>query len=218
MPEKVEPNILIVDDDAVIQRNIEKILTKNGYTATIASDSTEIINLLEQHSFDLILLDMMMPDWTGVFSKQAGLSVLKEIRERDWNMPVIILTASDSVETAVFSMKFGATDYLEKGNISSKEFIEKIEHALQAAHTLPNGIDSLPATSHNQKWKDWLIERVIGLQDEIIGAAVVGLVAIIFKITSESPYATTYAVIASIVFIILLFIMYIAWHRKYHKK
>ncbi len=226
MPEKPATKILIVDDDAAIQRNIEKLLTKNGYATLSASNGTETITLLEHHSFDLVLLDMMMPDWTGVFSKHAGLSVLKEIRERGWHMPVIILTASDSVEAAVSSMKLGAFDYLEKGNISGKDFIGKIEHALQAEQSISNTssmkTNPLPTNNHDSRWKEWLIERSGGLIDEIIGAAAVGFLLYLFGnlagVFKTNTLTTGIYIGISIIIIAVLLTIYVLWQRKHQQK
>lgn len=226
MPEQPTTTILIVDDDIAIQRNIEKMLTKNGYTTMVASNGIETINLLEQQPFDLILLDMMMPDWTGVFSKQAGLSILKEIRDRGWQVPVIILTASDSVGTAVSSMKFGAFDYLEKGNISSKDFVEKIEQALQVIQNSPNNPSSTANLSHTSKyhpkWKNWLIERSTGLIDEILGAIVVGFLLYLFGniagVFKTDSLTTVLYIGISVIIIVVLLTVYILWQRKHRQK
>ncbi len=221
-----EVNILIVDDEPVIQRNIEKMLNRAGYTVTTASDTAEAMARLETSHFELVLLDVMMPDWTGKFSKQAGLDLLIEMRDRDWQIPVVMLTASKDVGTAVTSMKYGAYDYFEKGATSGKEFISKIEDALQSSPT--DKIDvyknsQAKKTNHpNSKWKRWFIARSVGLIDEVIGATVVGLLLYLFgDLTGAikgNNILTIIYILVSVAIVATLLALYIKWQRKNRKQ
>lgn len=99
--------ILIVDDDASIRKVLGFILEEAGYAVRAASSGAEAIAAIEGDVPDLVLADIKMPGMDGI-------ALLKEIRKRDDSVPVVMLTAHGTVETAVEAMKLGATDYLSK--------------------------------------------------------------------------------------------------------
>lgn len=96
---------LVVDDEPKMRQILEFALHGLGYEVTQASDGVEALRVLEHAPMDLVLTDLRMPD-------MDGLSLLKAIRERGDEVPVIVLTAYGTVETAVEAMKFGAADYI----------------------------------------------------------------------------------------------------------
>lgn len=98
--------ILVVDDDKDIRSILTDILTERGYGVTEASSGESALELVDESSFDLILLDVMMPD-------MDGWSVLREIRSRPY-MPVIMLTARDLENDEVFGFELGADEYITK--------------------------------------------------------------------------------------------------------
>src|SRR4029077_9014482 len=99
--------ILVVDHQADIRENLEALLGLEGYTVELAQNAAEGLHKLENRGYDLVLLDLMMPD-------RSGMEVLKEIRERDTDTPIFMITAYGSVEAAVTALKFGANDYFSK--------------------------------------------------------------------------------------------------------
>ena len=99
--------ILVVDDEAKMRRVLQIILQKEGYEAVTAKDGREALQKAEKENFDLVLTDMKMPGLSGI-------DLLKRIRESDEEIPVIMVTAYGTVETAVKAMKEGAHDYLLK--------------------------------------------------------------------------------------------------------
>ncbi|MBS1826770.1 MAG: response regulator, partial [Acidobacteria bacterium] len=99
--------ILIVDDEADIRESLETLLSLEGYSIDEAPNATEGLRKLEQANYDLVLLDLMMPD-------RSGMEVLKEVRERDTETPICMITAYGSVEVAVEALKNGAQDYFSK--------------------------------------------------------------------------------------------------------
>ncbi|MFQ5834980.1 MAG: sigma-54-dependent transcriptional regulator [bacterium] len=99
--------ILVVDDEVKMRRVLQMILQKEGYEIVTTRDGREALQKVEEESFDLVLTDMKMP---GL----SGLDLLKRIRESDEEIPVIMITAYGTVETAVKAMKEGAHDYLLK--------------------------------------------------------------------------------------------------------
>ncbi|MCL2854683.1 MAG: response regulator transcription factor [Defluviitaleaceae bacterium] len=96
-------NILIVEDEKPINNLIRKNLEAVGHSCTSAFDGEAVFNELEKQQFDLILLDIMLP-------KMDGFEVLAHIE----GMPVIYLTARDSVDDRVRGLKLGADDYITK--------------------------------------------------------------------------------------------------------
>ena len=98
--------VLIVDDEQAIRESLG-LLLKNNFEVTTAKDGLEAIELIGSAEPDLILLDIMMP-------KLDGIETLKRIRQSNPDVPVVMLTATNTVKTAVEAMKYGAKDYLNK--------------------------------------------------------------------------------------------------------
>lgn len=101
------PKVLVVDDEKLICDMIKTELEKEKFSVVVATSSKEAIKLIDSEEFDLILLDLMMPEVTG-------LELLQMIKEKGSETPVIMITAHGSIETAVKAMKLGAFDYLTK--------------------------------------------------------------------------------------------------------
>ncbi len=100
-------NILVVDDEEPFRRLLNKELSRKGYAVEVAHDGSEALRLLHDRSFDIILLDVVMP---GV----DGISLMKKMKEDSGTPAIIVLTGKATVETAVEAMKNGAYDYLTK--------------------------------------------------------------------------------------------------------
>src|SRR5713226_783448 len=99
--------ILIVDDEPSNRKILGQELTHRGYAVETANDGSEALRKAESARPDLVILDYMMPDLTG-------LDVLKELRKREDDTPVIMITAYGSVERAVQAMKEGAYDFITR--------------------------------------------------------------------------------------------------------
>ncbi len=102
----VEPLILAVDDEAGILRLIRLELSEQGFRVVVASDGDEAIRTFEQQRPDVVVLDIMLPD-------MSGLEVMRRLRERS-NTPIILLTARDHDEDKVRGLELGADDYVVK--------------------------------------------------------------------------------------------------------
>ncbi len=100
-------NILVVDDEEPFRRLLKRELARKGYSVEATADGSEALRLLRDRSFDVILLDVVMP---GV----DGLSLMKKLKEDPEAPTIIVLTGKATVETAVEAMKNGAYDYLTK--------------------------------------------------------------------------------------------------------
>jgi DNA-binding NtrC family response regulator len=106
--EPVSPSaILIIDDNPEIRESLQTLLDIEGYHSDGADSAESGLALLSNSVYDLVLLDIGLPD-------RSGLEVLDEIRERDPNLPVIMITAQGTVENAVRAMSNGATNFIQK--------------------------------------------------------------------------------------------------------
>ena len=103
----MQARILIVEDRDALRRLLETALAQHGYDVTSAADGAEGIALAKSGAFDLIVTDLKLPS-------ASGLEVLAASRERRPEVPVVVLTAHGTVQTAVDAMKMGACDFLEK--------------------------------------------------------------------------------------------------------
>jgi heavy metal response regulator len=99
--------ILVVEDEKKVASFIERGLTEEGFEVEVAYDGEEGVAKAEQGSFDLILMDVMLP-------KMDGIAAIKELREKQVMTPILCLTARDTVDDKVSGLNTGADDYLPK--------------------------------------------------------------------------------------------------------
>ncbi|MBV8467001.1 MAG: response regulator transcription factor [Burkholderiales bacterium] len=99
--------ILLVEDDVSLQRGLTRAVSDMGHQAVVASDGAYADTLLAAEAFDLVILDLGLP-------KLDGLEVLKRLRARRKQTPVLILSARDQLEDRVLGLNTGADDYLNK--------------------------------------------------------------------------------------------------------
>jgi len=97
--------ILVVDDEAKMRRILEMSLKGLGHEVEQAGDGVEALAAIEAAPFDLVLTDLRMP-------RKDGIELLRDLRDRGEEIPVIVLTAYGTIETAVEAMKCGASDYI----------------------------------------------------------------------------------------------------------
>jgi two-component system NtrC family response regulator len=102
-----KPSILLIDDDESLRRVMEFSLTEAGYAVRAVAGGEEGLRLFEKDPFDAVVTDITMPG-------MSGMEVLRQVRERDARIPVIIITAYGTIESAVEAMKQGAFDYITK--------------------------------------------------------------------------------------------------------
>ena len=124
-------HILAVDDDDRLRELLKRFLTREGHDITAAKDAASARRLMTTMSFDLVVLDVMMPG-------EDGLSLLKSVREKKQDTPVILLTARGLPAERIEGLRIGADDYL------SKPF-EPEELALRIASILKRAAPEAPA-------------------------------------------------------------------------
>lgn len=118
--------ILLVEDDAEITKNLKTLLEEENFLITSVMSKRETKDLLERESFDLVLLDLGLPDGSGY-------SLCTAIRQR-WGTPIIILTAQDEEESIVTGFELGADDYVTKP-FKPMELVARIRHVLRMRGT-----------------------------------------------------------------------------------
>jgi two-component system nitrogen regulation response regulator NtrX len=116
------PTILIVDDEPSILQSLGGILTDEGFEVALASNGYEALQYIENEAPDLVLLDVWMP---GI----DGIETLQEIRKKNPQTQVVMITGHGTIETAVQATKFGAFDFIEKP-LSIEKVILAINNAL----------------------------------------------------------------------------------------
>src|SRR3989440_5103374 len=99
--------LLVVDDDSLLRKLVTEQLSRSDFAATPAASARECLQLLREADYDVVLLDIMMPD-------MSGLEALREIRRLEDPPEVVMLTADTSLATGVEAMRQGAYDYLTK--------------------------------------------------------------------------------------------------------
>ena len=99
--------ILVVDDDRAVRESLRRSLSFNGYTVDLAEDGVEALEAITNERPDALVLDVMMP-------RLDGLEVCRQLRSTGDDLPILVLTARDSVSERVSGLDAGADDYLPK--------------------------------------------------------------------------------------------------------
>jgi len=115
--------ILVVDDEPLVRWSLREGLEKAGYQASVAETGEEALRILDEESQDLVLLDNRLPG-------ALGIDILKQMKDMDPDMVVIMITAHADVKTAVEAMKLGAHDYFTKP-FEIEEIVVAIQKALE---------------------------------------------------------------------------------------
>lgn len=118
-------NILVVEDDTGLQKYLKELLMDNGYYVSLASDGTIALNNIQRLTPDVVVLDLGLPNMSGE-------SVVAEIRKKHPSLPVMILTAKDSVSDIVNGLNLGADDYMTKPFVAD-EFLARLKARLRGA-------------------------------------------------------------------------------------
>jgi two-component system, OmpR family, response regulator MprA len=100
-------DVLVVDDDYAIRESLDRSLRANGYDVELASDGTEALRAIDGAPFDVVVLDVLMPG-------RDGIDVCRTLRAAGNRVPILILTARDTVSDRVAGLEAGADDYLVK--------------------------------------------------------------------------------------------------------
>jgi DNA-binding response OmpR family regulator len=122
--------LLLVEDSQRLQRSLGLGLRRLGYALDIAADGAEGLRLAESHAYDVIILDLMLPELDG-------LSLLERLREGGGDAHVLILTARDTVDDRVRGLRRGADDFLAKP-FAFEELVARIQALVRRRHGQKN--------------------------------------------------------------------------------
>ena len=142
-------HILIVDDDAEIRLLLSRYLEKNGLQASTVPDGRAMWRALDEISFDLIVLDLMLPG-------DDGLTLCRKLRARS-DIPIIMLTARGEETDRIVGLEMGADDYLAKP-FSARELLARIKVILRRVRSLPPNLRPDDATQLH--FAGWVLDTV----------------------------------------------------------
>jgi DNA-binding response OmpR family regulator len=129
-----EAHILIVEDEPKISRVLQLELEYENYETEIANNGKDALRLMQEKEWDLVLLDIMIPEL-------SGLEVLRRIRKTDESTPIILLTARDAIHDKVSGLDLGANDYITKP-FQIEELLARIRVHLRAPKKAMKGIEN----------------------------------------------------------------------------
>ena len=148
-------SILVIDDEAEIREGLELLLSSEGYSVTSAETGEAGVARLEQEPFDLLLLDVSLPG-------RSGLDLLRDIRQRDPHLPVVLITAYGSIDMARQAFKSGAQDYITKP-WSNDELLAQIASAIEGRRLREENVQLKRALKQRYNFPN-----IIGKSDRIV--------------------------------------------------
>ena len=147
-------NLLIIDDEDIVCYGLSQILKDKGYSVDSAVDGTRALQIIKEKEYDLILLDINLPE-------KSGIELLSEIKSNSPDSLVIMITAYNDVYLAVKAIRAGAYDYFVKSS-EYDDLLVKIEKALEI-QKLRKDVDRLQETLY----REYSIDRFIGSDPKI---------------------------------------------------
>ena len=125
--------LVVVDDDAKLRDLLNRYLTEQQFEVTLAADSASLNRLMQRESFDLIILDQMLPG-------EDGLSIIRRLRAANDRTPIIMLTAKGDDVDRIIGLEMGADDYMQKP-FNPRELVARVHAVLrrQITNDSPGG-------------------------------------------------------------------------------
>src|SRR5665647_399517 len=124
-PGKTRPRVLCVDDEPVILQILRRLLEVQGFEAVVCSDPLEAVASFGDGDFDVVITDIHMPS-------MDGLALMQAMRERQPDLPVVVVTGHGTVDTAIQALREGATGMLVKP-FTGEELLAEVRRALSSA-------------------------------------------------------------------------------------
>lgn len=118
-----QPHILVIDDDLRLRKLLKKYLSENGFVISEAADAKGAAELLDLFTFDLLIMDVMMPE-------KNGMDFTKELRDRGLMTPILMLTAMGDSDDRITGLESGADDYLPKP-FEPRELVLRLNNILK---------------------------------------------------------------------------------------
>jgi DNA-binding NtrC family response regulator len=158
-------SILVIDDEAEIREGLELLLSSEGYAVTSAENGQSGLARLEEEPYDLLLLDVSLPDGNG-------LDLLRDIRQRDPHLPVVLITAYGSIDMARQAFKGGAQDYITKP-WSNDELLAQVALAVEGRRLREENVQLKRALKQRYNFPNIIgkSERIVSLLDLVAQVA-----------------------------------------------
>jgi DNA-binding NtrC family response regulator len=158
-------SILVIDDEAEIREGLELLLSSEGYSVTSAESGESGLARLEQEPYDLLLLDVSLPD-------RNGLDLLRDIRQRDPHLPIVLITAYGSIDMARQAFKSGAQDYITKP-WSNDELLAQVALAVEGRRLREENVQLKRALKQRYNFPNIIGkgERIVSLLDLVAQVA-----------------------------------------------
>ena len=143
-------HLLLIDDEKNYLLVLETLLTEAGYAVTALNDPETALAFLEESEVDIVITDMKMP-------RISGREVLERVKKNWPHIPVLIMTAFGSIESAVEAMRYGAFNYITKP-FSNDELLLSIQNAAELARAVldrEGAFDQFPVAMTYTPWQRW---------------------------------------------------------------
>lgn len=171
------PKILIVDDEKSIRLTFSKFLSNEGYEVVSAENVTKALEAIDKEKLDLVITDIIMPHY-------SGMDLLKKIKEKAPDLPVIIMTGEPSVDTATESVRHKAYDYLQKP-VNKNKLFHTVENALEYKKTID---EKHKLEAENNEYRNNLENLVAKRTKALQGAITSTITTICSMLELRDPY------------------------------
>ena len=153
-----ETKILLVEDEKHLAKGLSFNLKKEGYQVTVAEDGLAALDCLREDSFDMMILDLMLP-------KMGGMEVVKKVRETNIRFPVLMLTAKTTDEDRTLGLEAGADDYITKP-FHLPELLLRVKGILRRKDWYQEPVRSLEYFEFDNMWVDFNTGKAKGCDGE----------------------------------------------------
>ena len=153
-----ENKILLVEDEKHLAKGLSFNLKKEGYQVTVAEDGLAALDCLREDSFDMMILDLMLP-------KLGGMEVVKKVRETNIRFPVLMLTAKTTDEDRTLGLEAGADDYITKP-FHLPELLLRVKGILRRKDWYQEPVRSLEYFEFDNMWVDFNTGKAKGCDGE----------------------------------------------------
>lgn len=143
--------ILVVDDEPNMVTGLKDNLEFEGYEVDTASDGAQAYEMIKNNTFDLVILDVMMP-------KMNGFDVCKQLRKEEIEIPIILLTAKGEEIDKVIGLELGADDYIQKP-FSIRELLARIKAVLRRSSKSTTNLEIIQVGALSLNFKEYTAEQ-----------------------------------------------------------